>query len=83
LDCIGLYYYFVNIQYLTFYHNATQFAHNNVQPALIQLIVCLALEFRLQTTQGCRIYTAAVLFMAIMMRYHFIKIANHVLLIVA
>ncbi len=46
--------------------------------ALIQATVCLALEFRIKTTQGCRIYSAAVLCMAITMRYQFIKIVNHV-----
>jgi hypothetical protein len=52
-----------------------------VQHALIQAIVCLALEFRVQTTQGCKINCVAVLCMAIMMRYQFIKIVNHVFIV--
>ncbi len=52
-----------------------------MQPALIQPTACLVLEFRIQTTQGYKIKRAIALYMAIMMRYQFIKIVNHVFII--
>ncbi len=51
-----------------------------MQPALTQPTVYLALESRVQTTQGCRINCVAVLCMAITMLYRHNKIVNHVLL---
>ncbi len=52
-----------------------------MQPALIQPTACLVLEFRIQTTQGYKIKRAVALYMAIMMRYQFIKTAKNVFIV--